>query len=107
MAGLAECIDMSHGGHTDWTKYVDTVDLISHVCLGTLMETGAGGDSEYSDEDTEEDEEVAVSEFSEESEEDDDVEEANVESLISFVILIDLLIFPVRVVILSGCLDRN
>ena len=31
-------MDMSHGGHTGWTKYVDTVNLISHVCLGTLMD---------------------------------------------------------------------
>ena len=34
----ADRVDMSHGGHTGWTKYVDAVDLISHVCLGTLID---------------------------------------------------------------------
>ena len=72
----------------------------------------AGGDSECSEEDSESYEEAeeqafAVLEFAEESEDGDNVEEANVESLISFVILFDLLISSVHVVILSGYLDRN
>ena len=43
--------------------------------------------------------------FAEESEEGDNVEEANVQLLISFVILFDLLMSSVHVIILSGYLD--
>ena len=60
--------------------------------VGSELGIVARGDSECSEEDSELDEEVeeqafAVLEFAEESEEGDNVEEANVESLISFNIL--------------------
>ena len=34
----AEGTYISHGGHSSWTKDVDAVDLIRHVCLGTSMD---------------------------------------------------------------------
>ena len=72
--------------------------------VGTI----AGGDSEFSESDEDVEEQAfAVLEFAEESEEGDNVEKANVELLISFAILLDLLISSVHVVILSGYLDRN
>ena len=72
--------------------------------VGTVVE----GNSEFS-ESNEDGEEYAfaVLEFAEESEEGDNAEEANVELLISFAILLDLLMSSVYVVILSGYLDRN
>ena len=70
--------------------------------------TVGGGESEFSESDEDGEEEAfAVLEFAEESEEGDNVEEANVELLILFAILLDLLISSVHVVILSGYLDRN
>ena len=70
--------------------------------------TVGGGESELFESDEDEKEQAfAVLEFAEELEEGNNVEEANVELLMSFAILSDLLISSVHVFILSGYLDRN
>ena len=76
--------------------------------IDSEVDTVVGGESEFSESDEDGEEQAfAVLEFAEESEEGDNVEEANVELLISFAILLDLLISSVHVVILYGYLDGN
>ena len=76
--------------------------------IDSEVDTVVGGESEFSESDEDGEEQAfAVLEFAEESEEGDNVEEANVELLISFATLLDILISSVHVVILSGYLDRN